>query len=68
MDDAQIPVTGLEELESHLEQIVDDSETPLNVKLFDEVEVQLNGMSSLPTLREIGALQDSHLVFYTQVT
>lgn len=40
----EIPITGLEELEAHLAQIIDDPDTPLNAKLFDEVELQLNGM------------------------
>lgn len=39
----EIPITGLEELEAHLKQITDDPETPLNAKLFDEVELQLTG-------------------------
>jgi hypothetical protein len=39
----EIPVTGLEELESHLQQLVDAPDTPLNAKLFDEVELQLTG-------------------------
>lgn len=40
----EIPVTGLEELEKHLEVLVEAPETPLNAKLFDEVELQLTGM------------------------
>jgi hypothetical protein len=47
MEETQIPITGLEELESHLKQIADNPETPLNAKLFDEVELQLTGMHSL---------------------
>jgi hypothetical protein len=39
----EIPVTGLEELECHLQQLVDAPDTPLNAKLFDEVELQLTG-------------------------
>jgi hypothetical protein len=38
-----IPITGLEELEGHLQHVATDPETPLNAKLFDEVELQLNG-------------------------
>jgi hypothetical protein len=38
-----IPVTGLEELEKHLQQLVRIPETPLDTKLFDEVELQLTG-------------------------
>ncbi|KAG0650438.1 hypothetical protein D0Z07_3153 [Hyphodiscus hymeniophilus] len=38
-----LPITGLEELERHLQTIQDDPETPLDEKLFDEVELQLTG-------------------------
>lgn len=43
MDD--VPITGLEELERHLQHVVEAPETPLDAKLFDEVELQLTGMS-----------------------
>jgi hypothetical protein len=36
-------ITGLEELEEHLQKLSEDPEAPLNAKLFDEVELQLNG-------------------------
>lgn len=39
------PITGLEELEAHVRQLIDDPSTPLNAKLFDEVELQLTGKS-----------------------
>jgi hypothetical protein len=39
----EIPIHGLEELERHVQQLVEAPETPLNAKLFDEVELQLNG-------------------------
>ena len=39
----EIPVTGLEELERHLQYLVEAPETPLDAKLFDEVELQLTG-------------------------
>jgi len=39
----QIPVTGLEELEMHLMHLAEAPSTPLNAKLFDEVELQLTG-------------------------
>lgn len=42
-----VPVSGAEELEDHLRQIVEDPQTTLNAKLFDEVELQLNGMMRL---------------------
>ncbi len=37
------PVTGLEELDSHLQHLLESPDSPLNEKLFDEVELQLNG-------------------------
>jgi hypothetical protein len=41
----EIPVHGLEELERHVQQLTEAPETPLDTKLFDEVELQLNGKS-----------------------
>jgi hypothetical protein len=38
-----VPVTGLEELDEHLDELVDDSSIDLNAKLFDHVELQLTG-------------------------
>lgn len=43
-----IPITGLEELERHLQKLQDDPDTPLDAKLFDEVELQLTGSSPSP--------------------
>lgn len=42
-----LPITGLEELQNHLQRILEDAETPLEAKLFDEVELQLNGKLTL---------------------
>lgn len=39
-----IRISGLDELEIHLEQLVEAPDTPLNAKLFDDVELQLTGM------------------------
>lgn len=38
-----VPIVGLDELEKHVNALNDDPETPLNAKLFDDVELQLNG-------------------------
>jgi hypothetical protein len=38
-----IPITGLEALESHLQKLQEDPETPLDAPLFDEVQLQLTG-------------------------
>jgi hypothetical protein len=43
MDIDQALVTGLDDLEKHLHLLRQDPETPLNAKLFDEVELQLTG-------------------------
>lgn len=39
----ELPITGLEELEKHLDVVLEAPDTPLDAKLFDEVELQLNG-------------------------
>ncbi|PBP26217.1 hypothetical protein BUE80_DR002785 [Diplocarpon rosae] len=54
------PIAGLEELESHLRYVVEDPATPLDAKLFDKVELQLNGMYA-PLL-----LEDHILLAYEQ--
>jgi hypothetical protein len=41
----EIPISGLDELEVHLQQLVEDPDTPLEAKLFDDVELQLTGTS-----------------------
>lgn len=41
----ETPISGLEELELHLKLLVEAPDTPLNAKLFDEVELQLTGKS-----------------------
>lgn len=44
MDD--IPVTGLDELDKHLDDLVRDATIPLNAKLIDDVELQLTGVTA----------------------
>lgn len=39
----ELPITGLEELEKHVEILLEAPDTPIDAKLFDEVELQLNG-------------------------
>lgn len=41
MDD--IPVLGLAELEDHMGKLAEAPDTPVNAKLFDDVELQLTG-------------------------
>lgn len=40
-----IPISGLQELETHLQLLLGDPSLPFNVKLLDDVELQLTGMS-----------------------
>lgn len=40
-----VPITGLAGLEKHLQQLAEEPDTPLDAKLFDEVELQLTGKS-----------------------
>lgn len=41
-----IPISGLSELQSHLQELESDASVPFNAKLFDDVELQLTGTSS----------------------
>jgi hypothetical protein len=41
----QVKVSGLRELENHLQKIIAFPDTALDAKLFDDVELQLNGRS-----------------------
>ena len=43
MDTDTIPVTGVDILEKHLDDLFDDPNQPLKAKLFDDVELQLTG-------------------------
>ena len=42
----EIPVHGLDELEVHLQKLLEAPEIQLNEKLIDEVDLQLTGQSS----------------------
>jgi len=48
MDD--IPVTGLDELEQHLDCLVRDPSIPVNAKLLDDIELQLTGTLPCPLM------------------
>ena len=43
MDEDGIPITGLKELESHLQVLLRSPNTALDAELFDEVSLQLTG-------------------------
>lgn len=48
-----IPITGLDELTAHLDDLVASPETPLQPKILDDIELQLTGQPfrlSLPLL------------------
>lgn len=40
-----IPISRIDELHTHLSQLQDAPETPIDVKLLDDVELQLTGIS-----------------------
>ncbi len=50
MDTDTIPVTGVDALEKHLDDLLQDPSLPLVVKLFDDVELQLTGKVNSPPL------------------
>ncbi|KAF4773792.1 hypothetical protein HER10_EVM0004627 [Colletotrichum scovillei] len=45
-----IPISGLAELEKHLDDLVASPDTPLDPKLLDDVELQLNETNTPPLL------------------
>lgn len=47
MESDTVPVTGVDELDQHLDELVTDPNLPLKEKLFDDVELQLSGLFPL---------------------
>ncbi|KAF7515090.1 hypothetical protein G7054_g14767 [Neopestalotiopsis clavispora] len=43
MDDAVVPLTGVDELDKHLDELIADPTLATNIKLFDNVTLQLTG-------------------------
>ncbi|KXH68987.1 hypothetical protein CSAL01_06604 [Colletotrichum salicis] len=43
MSTNSVPISGLAELEKHLDDLVASPDTPLEPKLLDDIELQLNG-------------------------
>lgn len=43
--DETIPVTGVDELDKHLDELIADPTIPSNTKLFDDVTLQLTRKS-----------------------
>ena len=64
---AEIPITGLEELEDHLQELLRAPETPLNAVLFDEVELQLTGMLIKISIRASDKLPQAHVRAVTSI-
>lgn len=57
MDEDGIPITGLEELESHLQVLLHSPDTALDAERFDEVSLQLTDTNTPPlTLRILPTL------------
>lgn len=50
MDTDTVPVTGVDELDAHLEALMDDPALPPVTKLFDDVELQLNDANIPPLI------------------
>ncbi|KAK8867402.1 hypothetical protein PGQ11_005980 [Apiospora arundinis] len=50
MDNDTVPVTGVDELDAHLDQLLADPALPPTVKLFDDVELQLNSANIPPLI------------------
>lgn len=44
--DVGVRISGLSELETHLQKVVQDPATPFDVKLLDDVELQLTGTTA----------------------
>ncbi|KAK0111760.1 hypothetical protein ONS95_002095 [Cadophora gregata] len=61
-----VPITGLEELERHLQHVVDTPETPLDAKLFDEVELQLTDYNIPPLIPRLLPNLSQILLTYEQ--
>ncbi|KAK7752791.1 hypothetical protein SLS62_005343 [Diatrype stigma] len=53
MDTDTIPVTGVDALENHLDELLQDPNLPLIVKLFDDVELQLTDANIPPLIPQL---------------
>ncbi|CAJ2512493.1 Uu.00g055080.m01.CDS01 [Anthostomella pinea] len=69
MDTDTIPVSGVDELDKHLDELIADPTLPPIVKLFDDVELQLTGKYNSNTLYTSGgwhtdfpALEDANIL------
>ncbi|KAL0466293.1 hypothetical protein QR685DRAFT_483547 [Neurospora intermedia] len=48
--DNDIPITGLDDLTAHMDALITDPSTPLEAKLFDDIELQLTDSNTPPLL------------------
>ncbi|KAK3502225.1 hypothetical protein B0T13DRAFT_460016 [Neurospora crassa] len=48
--DNDIPITGLDDLTAHMDALIADPSTPLEAKLFDDIELQLTDSNTPPLL------------------
>ena len=65
--DTTIPVTGLDELEKHIDDLIrDPAATPLNPRLFDHVELQLTESNIPPLIGRFLPKLTALLKTYTQ--
>lgn len=52
-DNNTLPISGLEDLQTHIAQLVGDPLATFDAKLFDHVELQLNGKHPLFSLNQL---------------
>ncbi|KAF3005300.1 hypothetical protein E8E14_008836 [Neopestalotiopsis sp. 37M] len=50
MDDAVVPLTGVDELDKHLDELIADPTLATNIKLFDNVTLQLTEVNIPPLI------------------
>ena len=50
------PLSGVDELDEHLDELLQDDQLPLNAKLFDNVQLQLTGQIEISFLFPIHSL------------
>ena len=52
------PISGIDEFHAHLRELENDPTVPFNLKLLDDVELQLTGNPSIP---QTGLLFNPHI-------
>lgn len=48
-----LPIARIDELHTHLQELQNDPSMPLNVKLLDDVELQLTGVYSFNSVNSV---------------